>query len=181
MNIDTARLVLRPVAPEDQAELHALFTQPGVRRFVFDDQILPSDSIADIIGKSEELFRTQRFGLWLARLKSDPATAPDSIGFGAFWYFRDPPELELLYGVADAQVQQGYGREIARAVVAYGFTTLAMAEVRASTDASHAASRRLLDALGFAFERQEVVGGLDTTFYTLRNVCVLPGPGPARA
>jgi ribosomal-protein-alanine N-acetyltransferase len=168
MIIETARLVLRPVAPDNQGGLHALFTQPGVRRFLFDDQILPPDAIADIIGKSEDLFRTRRFGLWLARLKSESAAARP-IGFGAFWFFRDPPELELLYGVADAEVRQGYGREIARAVVDYGFSTLRMAEVRASTDASHAASRRLLEVLGFAFERQAVVGGLDTAFYVSRT------------
>jgi [ribosomal protein S5]-alanine N-acetyltransferase len=165
VTIDTARLALRPVAPVDHAELHALFTQPGVRRFVFDDQVLGPDAITDIIDRSVELFRTRRFGLWLARLNPAPSAATAPVGFGAFWYFRDPPELELLYGVADAEVGRGYGREIARAVVDYGFTRLAMAEVRASTDSAHMASRRLLEAIGFRFERQAVVGGLDTAFY----------------
>jgi [ribosomal protein S5]-alanine N-acetyltransferase len=111
--------------------------------------------------------------LWLARPRSEAAATTPPIGFGAFWHFRDPPELELLYGVADAHVKQGYGREIAHAVVEYGFTTLGMREIRASTDAAHAVSRRLLDALGFTFERQAVVGGLDTAFYSLRNSRVL--------
>ncbi|HUE89913.1 MAG TPA: GNAT family N-acetyltransferase [Vicinamibacterales bacterium] len=170
MTIETARLVLRPVTPEDHAALHALFTQPGVRRFVFDDRIVPPEQVTDIIGTSTELFRTQRFGLWLARPKTEAAAATPPTGFGAFWYFREPPELELLYGVADAAVRQGYGREIARAIVDYGFATLAMADVRASTDACHRASRRLLEELGFAFERQAVAGGLDSAFYVLRNV-----------
>jgi [ribosomal protein S5]-alanine N-acetyltransferase len=169
MNIDTARLTLGPVAAEDHAELYALFTQPGVRRFVFDNQVLAPDAITDIVGRSIELFRTRHFGLWLARLKAAPAATTPPVGFGAFWYFRDPPELELLYGVADAEVGRGYGREIARAVVDYGLTRLAMAKVRASTDSSHLASRRLLEAIGFTFERQAVVGGLDTAFYVSRT------------
>jgi RimJ/RimL family protein N-acetyltransferase len=31
MILETARLILRPVRPQDHARLHALFTQPGVR------------------------------------------------------------------------------------------------------------------------------------------------------
>lgn len=167
MTLETERLVLGPVRPRDHAALHALFTQPGVRRFVFDDQIITLEQATEIIKTSGELFRTQQYGLWLARPKAATADAAPT-GFGAFWHFRDPPELELLYGVADGQIQRGYGREIARAIVDYGFTTLGMAEVRASTDAAHAASRRVLDALGFSFERRADAGGLDTVYYALR-------------
>ena len=175
MILETARLVLRPVRPQDHAELHALFTQPGVRRFVFDDQVITPEQTTEIICTSGDLFRTERFGLWLARRHADSPAADGPVGFGALWYFRDPPELELLYGVADAEVQQGYGREIARAVVDYSFASLLMDELRASTDASHVASRHLLDALGFTFERQAVVAGLDTVFYSLHSSRVLKG------
>jgi ribosomal-protein-alanine N-acetyltransferase len=178
MTLETPRLVLRPVRPQDHAMLHALFTQPGVRRFVFDDEIVTLEQVTEIIRTSGDLFRTQQFGLWLARRVSGSAAGEDPIGFGALWYFRDPPELELLYGVTDAELKQGYGREIARGVIDYGFAALHMSEIRASTDAAHLASRRLLAALGFSFERQAMVAGLDTAFYSLRNPGVLMGPGP---
>jgi len=178
MTLETPRLVLRPVRPPDHAMLHAVFTQPGVRRFVFDNEIVSLEQVTEIIRTSGDLFRTQQFGLWLARRASESAAREGPIGFGGLWYFRDPPELELLYGVADAELMQGYGREIARAIIDYGFTTLQMPEIRASTDAGHVASRRLLDALGFNFERLAVIGALDTAFYSLRNPSVLTGPGP---
>jgi [ribosomal protein S5]-alanine N-acetyltransferase len=178
MTLETPRLVLRPVRPQDHAALHGIFTQPGVRRFVFDDQILTLEQVTEIICTSGELFRTQQFGLWLARPVGESPAGDSPLGFGALWYFRDPPALELLYGVADAELGEGYGREIARAVVDYGFTTLHMPEVRASTDAAHAASRRLLEALGFRLEDQAVVAGLDTAFYSLRNPCVPAALGP---
>lgn len=138
-----------------------MFTQPGVRRFVFDDQAIAAERTAEIIAKSGTLFATERFGLWLA----ETAIEPTLVGFGAFWYFRDPPELELLYGVADAYTGQGFGREIARAIVSYGFDILTMPLIRASTDADHARSRRLLVDLGFRLERQAIVNDLDTVFY----------------
>ena len=160
MTITTERLALKPVAPADHATLHSLFTEPGVRRIIFDDQIIPPEQTTAIIATSETLFHTHAFGLWLARMKDDAA-----IGFGGLWYFREPPELELLYGVGDAHGKRGYAREIARAIVAYAFDTLKMTEVCASTDPSHSSSRRLLEDLGFSLDRQAIVGGLDTVFY----------------
>ena len=148
----------------DQSTLHALFTQPGVRQFLFDDEIIPPEKTAEIIETSRGLFEERGYGLWLAR------HGAAAVGFGGFWHFRDPPERELLYGVADDRAGQGYGREIARAIVQYGVAALQMHEVRASTDAAHAASRRLLEEIGFRFERQAMVGALDTVFYVLRPV-----------
>jgi ribosomal-protein-alanine N-acetyltransferase len=161
--IRAGRLLLRPVSAADQEALHALFTQPGVRRFIFDDEIIRAERTADIIRTSEAQFARERHGLWLARLDESAV----AIGFGAFWYFRDPPELELLYAVGDDDVKHGYGREIARAVVEYGFRERRMATIRASTDAGHADSQRLLEDLKFTLDRSATVDGLDTVFYVL--------------
>ena len=151
------------MAGEDHAELHAVFTLPGVRRFLFDDQQLEPEQTAGIIATSRAQFAAERCGLWLAHTTADRAL----VGFGAFWDFRDPPERELLYGVADDWTGRGYGREIARAVVSYGFGTLNMPAIRASTDVPHVRSQRLLQELGFRFEHQVKVGELDTMFYVL--------------
>lgn len=181
MTLDTPRLTLRPVERGDHARLHELFTQPGVRRFLFDDRLLAPADVDDLIDKSLSLFSTRHFGLWLAHRRGvaagansvgndDAATLStgEPVGFGALWYFRDPPELELLYGVDDRRLHCGYGREIARAVIVYAFGSLGMREIRASTDTAHLASRRLLEALGFESVGERNAGGLPTAFYRLR-------------
>ena len=160
----TGRLTLRPVTEDDRATLHALFTEPGVRRFIFDDEIIGLEKAASIVATSVEQFRDRGLGLWIAR-PSAQTDAADPIGFGGFWHFREPPELELLYGVSDRHLKRGFGREIARAIVRYGFESLAMETIRASTDAAHHDSRRLLNDIGFVFEREEVTAGLPTAFF----------------
>ena len=80
--------------------------------------------------------------------------------------FRDPPELELLYGLGRAYWGQGLATEIATAIVAYGVERLHMREIRASTDPPNEASVRLLERLRFTLERRAVVGGLDTLFFS---------------
>ena len=170
----------------DRPRLHAIFTQPGVRRFLFDDEVLAPARTAEIVDTSVKLRAERGLGLWIAEASapSDPsapsprsvgsAPSPRSVGFGGFWFFREPPELELLYGVVDSEVGRGYGREIAGALVHYGFETLHMSSIRASCDSAHAASRRVLDALGFGLEREAIVGGLATVFYEGRKKATEP-------
>lgn len=132
-----------------------------MRRFVFDDVILTEMRTAALVEQSVALFAERGFGLWMARSHQDDAL----VGFGGLWYFRDPPELELLYGVADESTGRGYGREIAGALVGDAHGRLGMTAVRASTDEGHTQSRRLLDDLGFRLERAAVVEGRATAFY----------------
>jgi RimJ/RimL family protein N-acetyltransferase len=157
----TARCELRPVSAGDAAELHALWTAPGVRRFLWDDEIIPLEQTADAIRTSEALFRDHRFGLWAARLQGEAPIA----GFAGLWPFRDPPEFELLYGVAEAHWGRGLAVEASRAVLDYCRDALSMTRLRASTDAGNTASVRVLDRLGFTPVRRAVAGGLDTLFY----------------
>jgi ribosomal-protein-alanine N-acetyltransferase len=81
------------------------------------------------------------------------------------WPFREPPNLELLYGIAESLWGQGYATEVAQAVMTYCFDSLHMPAVRASTDEANAASRRVLEKLGFACVRRVTLGGLSTAFY----------------
>jgi ribosomal-protein-alanine N-acetyltransferase len=124
---------LSPLRSADIADLHALWTSPGVRRYLGDNEA--------------------------------SATAEGKIaGFGGYWHFRDPPELELLYGVAEPLWGRGLATELARAMVDYAWAALGFLELNASTDVGNIASARVLEKLGFTLARRAVVGGLDTFF-----------------
>jgi ribosomal-protein-alanine N-acetyltransferase len=164
-HLETARLRLTPVTAADVAELHALWSTPEVRTFLWDGEIIPLDRTTSIATESARLFATHGFGLWAARLCGDAEIA----AFGGLWYFRDPPELELLYGVAAERWRRGLATEMAGAVVSYAFQALGHQVIRASTDAGNTASVRVLEKLGFALERRALTGGLDTLFYQLHR------------
>jgi ribosomal-protein-alanine N-acetyltransferase len=164
-HLETARLRLTPVTAADVAELHALWTTPEVREFFWDGEIIPLDRTTSIATESTRLFATRGFGLWAARLCGEAGLA----AFGGLWYFRDPPELELLYGVGAEHWRRGLATEIAGAVTSYAFQDLGHQVIRASTDAGNTASVRVLEKLGFALERRVLAGGLDTLFYQLHR------------
>ena len=89
-------IVLEPINSGRVDELHAIFVDPHVRKFLWDDEVIPREQTAEIIKKNEELFRDGGFGIWgITQLGSK-----ELVGFAGYWYFRDPPILELLFGVA---------------------------------------------------------------------------------
>jgi [ribosomal protein S5]-alanine N-acetyltransferase len=139
------------VEQPDTDNLHRLWTTPGVRRYLRDNEIIPRARTADVIARSERLFAERGHGL------------------SGAWKVDSPPELELLYGVADDLWGQGYATEIAEAVVRHCLGELQMPLVRASTDTGNAASVRVLEKLGFAFERRATADGLATVFYLLER------------
>lgn len=154
-------LRLRPLAPSDAAELHALWTAPGVRRYLWDDEIIPEARTEEIVSTSAGLFERDGFGLWSARDPQDGAL----IGFGGFWHFREPPILELLYGVAEPHWTRGHATDIGRGIMAYGFETLRMPVIRASTDEGNIGSVRVLQKLGFAPTLRAAIAGRVTLFF----------------
>jgi len=165
----TPRLTLSPLGTADTEALHALWTAPGVRRFLWDDEVIPTDRTAEVVRRSALLFAERGLGLWSARLRDSVSGYGGAklAGFAGYWYFRDPPELELLYGVAEPLWGRGLGTELARVMIQYAWGSLGFHDVNASTDRGNTASVRVLEKLGFTMTRHAVVGGLDTVFFTL--------------
>lgn len=143
-SLRTARLALRPLREPDVDALCALWTQPSLRHFLWDDRRLTREQTRDAVAQSEWWFEQQGYGLWVAQ---DGEGA--LVGFCGYGFFRDEHELELLYGVDEQHCLRGYAREMAGALVAYGFDTLRLGEIRASTDVPNLGSQRVLQRLGF--------------------------------
>jgi ribosomal-protein-alanine N-acetyltransferase len=164
-DLATPRLRLSPLQPSEAGALHEIWTEPEVRLFLWDEQILPPEQTAEIVERSSELFREQGYGLWAIRLRLND----DLIGFGGFWHFREPPELELILGVAPWLHGTGIATEAGTALIRHAFDELGFTEVRGSADVANTASVRLMEKLGMQQERRATVQGLDTVFYSLRR------------
>jgi ribosomal-protein-alanine N-acetyltransferase len=163
--IETERLRLTPFVPAEMEDLHLLWTRPEVRRYLWDGEIIPEAQTTAILRQNAALFARRGYGLWGVRRKDSDVLQ----GFGGFWHFRDPPELELILGFRSTAWNQGFATEAGAALVRHAFQDLGFDEVRGSTDAPNERSARLMQRLGMEFERREVVGGLDTVFYAIRR------------
>jgi [ribosomal protein S5]-alanine N-acetyltransferase len=168
MLLHSKRLVLAPLTIADGPVLHAMWTSPGGRRFLWDDEIIPMAQTAELVQTSQQYFAQHGVGLWLARER----VTRFPVGYAGFWYFRTPPELELLYGIDEAYWGRGYATEAARALMQYGFEQLGLEQIVASTDAPNKASVRVMEKSGMCFDRRVVISGRETIFYRIDRMGV---------
>lgn len=161
--ITTTRLRLQPLTLDDLDSIHAVWTNPGVRRFLFDDQIISREQAAAEINDSIDRFETHGCGLWAARLREEPQL----IGFCGFRLFHDPPQLQLLYGFHPDHWSRGFATEAARAMIRFGFERAGLDFVIASADAPNLASLGVMERAGMSFDRRETVNEMDTVYYRL--------------
>ena len=164
--LETARLRLHPVLPRDTRALHQIWTDPDVRRFLWDDVVIPLETASDVTSASAADFAARRFGMWTIRR---PGDEPAIAGFCGLRSEGIGTEPELLFGLLPGFWGQGLAREAAQAVLAYGFGTLGLPRIVAATDAPNERSARTLASLGMRFERRGDHHGLDTLFYSLER------------
>ena len=141
--LSTERLVLRPVMADDHAAVLAHWTQPDVRRFLFDGAALSGVEVAETIEESIGDFAVRGFGVWLIELGS----TADLIGTAGLRPLGSSG-LEIFYSLAPGAWGHGYATEAARAVVEYGLGPLGLPEVLAEVDEGNAASVAVVKRLG---------------------------------
>jgi ribosomal-protein-alanine N-acetyltransferase len=146
-DLESARLRLRPFRREQVADLHRLWTDPDVRRYLWDDRVISMAEAAEVVEAMLELDATHGLGMWALFRKEDGPTA-DLIGFCGFRFVGDSTVVELLYGLLPSCWGQGLATEAARAALAYAFETRGLDRVVASADAPNAPSLRVMQRLG---------------------------------
>ncbi|MEL7034876.1 MAG: GNAT family N-acetyltransferase [Cyanobacteria bacterium J06592_8] len=161
----TEKLRFCPVNVDDIEPLHHLFIHPQVRRYLWDDEIISKEQTLDIIHQSLELFSTQNFGLW----GIFPQTTETLAGFAGFWFFHDPPELQLIYGIHPNFWGQGWGTQVAKVMIYYAFNHLNFSQVIASADIPNIASIRVLEKAGMKFQKTILIAGQETVYYQIKR------------
>jgi RimJ/RimL family protein N-acetyltransferase len=148
--LSTERLVLRPVTADDHAALLAHWTQPEVRRFLFDGAAPSAAEVAETIEESIGHFAARGFGIWLIELGSAAGLAGTAAGLAGTAGLRPLEEsgLEIFYSLAPGAWGHGYATEAARAVMEYGLGPLALPEVLAEVDEGNTASLAVVKRLG---------------------------------
>jgi RimJ/RimL family protein N-acetyltransferase len=177
----TPRLRLRPVREADVDALHALWTHPQVRRWLWDDVVIDRATAAERVAASAASFASARFGLWAicgwsgsrgARSEPEASELHEDGGgglLGAAGLVLIEPAVgpEILYSLHPDHQGRGLATEAAQAVLAYAFEALALPRVPGRTDAPNRASARVLERLGMRFEGERLVNGNPHLCYAL--------------
>jgi RimJ/RimL family protein N-acetyltransferase len=144
--IRTERLLLRRWRPDDLAPFAAMNADPRVTEFL--PTPLSREESDAWVARAEAHFERHGFGLWAAEIFG---VAP----FAGFIGLSTPrfdapfqPCVEIGWRLAPAHWGRGFATEGARAVLAFGFDVLRLAEIVSFTVPANARSRRVMEKIG---------------------------------
>ena len=156
----SSRLELRPVQHSDVDALWSLWTDPDVRRFLWDDRSITRDeaasTVADCLALSDD-----GLGLWMiaAKERSRSSGAPGTSAMGcagllpvstaAEYEPRLAGLVEPLVALAPNVCGRGYAHAALTTLRAYATSTLGLSRLAGVTDVPNVASDRMLRRAGF--------------------------------
>ncbi|HZZ85966.1 MAG TPA: GNAT family N-acetyltransferase [Anaeromyxobacteraceae bacterium] len=147
LQIETARLLLKPLALGDVASLRALMIDPDVRRWAADGRVLSEAHVRGSILKSLSTLRRHGTGAFALRLRTDGSF----VGYAGLFpaNLAGPGELELGAAVWPRHWRRGLAAEACRAILEDAFGRVGLSRVLACADAPNFRSLALMARLGF--------------------------------
>ena len=148
--VETARLAIRPLTLEDAPFVLRLVNEPAWIRFIGDKKV---HSLAD----AEHYIRTgpmeaqRRFGFALNLVLLKGGAIP--IGICGLVKREPLPDPDLGFALLEEFWGHGYALEAASAILSHARTVLRLPRLLAITSPDNDASGRVLQKLGFVFER----------------------------
>lgn len=148
--LETERLKLREFVANDAAFIVALLNDPSWLRYIGNKNVRTLDEARAYIERvPATMVARHGFGLYAVTLKHDGTP----IGMCGLIKRDTLEDVDIGFAFLPAYCGAGYAREAALAVLEDGRERLRLPRVVAITTPENQRSIRLLDELGFAFER----------------------------
>jgi [ribosomal protein S5]-alanine N-acetyltransferase len=97
-SIRTDRILLRSCRRDDVDALHALWTAPEVRRYLWDDIVITRDVAEELVESHLKTSDELKIGYWALHIP--PPVSLSEAPIAGFCGFRPvSPEIELMYGL----------------------------------------------------------------------------------
>ena len=148
--IETERLRIRPLTLSDADFILGLVNEPSWLRYIGDKGVRNLEDAGNYL-RNGPLAMYQRLGFGLCAVEQRDGGAPMGI---CGLIKRDVlDDVDIGFAFLPTYAGRGYAREAAAAVLAQGMTAFGLARVLAITSPDNERSIRLLESLGFRFER----------------------------
>jgi RimJ/RimL family protein N-acetyltransferase len=144
--ITTARLVLREFTLDDVQAFYVLNSDPEVLRYTGDGGVRDlAEARKVLLERPIADYRKHGYGRWAC---VEQATG-ELIGFAGLKFLDELQDVDLGYRFRPAWWGRGLATEASRAVIEYGFRTLALPHILGLVKPEHTRSVRVLTKLGF--------------------------------
>lgn len=161
-SIETDRLTLRAFVPEDVDRLAVLLGDPAVMRYMPARKPLTRKQAEASLRRINMLWYAHGCGRWAVVCNADSRM----IGWCGLEYLAEVDETEVLYLLDPAYWGNGFATEAAHASLRWGFEELQLDHIIGVAFPENAASRRVLEKNGLAYEGARHISGCDMVQYT---------------
>lgn len=148
--LETERLILREIVESDDEFILDLLNQPSFIKYIGDRNVRNVEQSREFIeSRFRKSYAENGFGLYLVELKEDRTP----IGICGFVKRDTLPNADIGFAFLPQFERKGFAFESAEAVMKYGREKLNLERVLAITTQNNESSIKLLEKLGFKFER----------------------------
>jgi RimJ/RimL family protein N-acetyltransferase len=150
--LETERLLMRELDSAIDAEfILELLNSPGFLKYIGDRGVRDVEQSRDFIeGRFKKSYAENGYGLYAVALKSEGRNA---IGICGFVKREGLTDADLGFAFLPQFERKGYGFESASAALRHGRSELGLTRILAITSLNNDNSVRLLEKLGFVFDR----------------------------
>ena len=147
--IETERLALRYLRPDDLDDFAALTSDPEINRYMGDGQPLSREQTERWIEVSLENYEARGYGCFAVMMRGNDRMV-------AFAGFARPPDrpgvTEIIYALPPALWGRGYATEIARGLIEFGLGRAGLTRIEATVDPANEPSKRVLLKAGMVYD-----------------------------
>jgi ribosomal-protein-alanine N-acetyltransferase len=150
--LETDRLILRRLLPDDLDNLFALYSDPEVRRYFPEGTLTYAETKEELDWFLNGHPEHPQLGLWATIYKE----TNQFIGRCGLlpWTIDQHAEVEVAYLLAKAYWGQGLGTEAAQGILDYGFEQLHLSRLICLIDRDNQASIKVARKIGMTFEKE---------------------------
>jgi len=150
--LETQRLVLRHLVPDDLDSLFALYRDPDIRRYFPEGTLTVEETQEELEWFLHGHPDHPELGLW-ATIHKETGRFIGRCGLLP-WTIDGRFEVEVAYLLAKEVWGQGLGTEAAQALVEYGFECLGLNRLICLIDRENRTSIRVAEKIGMTFEKE---------------------------
>ena len=162
--LETHRLYLREMTPDDAENAYILNSDPEVLRYTGDDPFENVEEARDFLSKYES-YKKYGFGRWAVILKE----TGEYVGWCGLKYTPELDECDIGYRLMKKFWGFGYATEAAKACLELGFGKFGMKTIVGRAMPENGASVRVLEKIGLTYLENRMTEGTEEVIYIRRK------------
>ncbi len=168
--IETERLLLRRLRPEDLDAWYEMDSDAEVHRYLGKSPITDLQQLKDVLANVQQQYIDNGIGRW-AMLDKNTNTF---LGWAGLKLMKEPTQgheeyYDLGYRLLRKHWGKGYATEAAKAWVNYGFEEMNLSEICGRADIGNAASRHVLEKAGLEYIDDRDFDGQPHAWYCIQK------------